>query len=75
MVFAGPARFFTQEAELAGDGGALEMRIDLVVALPLEADADFGGAGAFAGAGELEGSFERSEGLHATPMEQKVLKT
>jgi hypothetical protein len=55
-----PGGFVAQGTELLGDRGALEVRLDLIVPFFLQPNADLGGIGAFAGASELEGAFERA---------------
>lgn len=51
------------------------MGLDLVEALALERQADFTNIGTGAGAGELEGSFERGGGLHPIHMDAFARKT
>ncbi len=69
------AGLVAEGAELLADRGALEVRLDLVETLALKGAADVVEAGASAGTGEGEGSFESAGGLHSAPIRPKVLKT
>jgi hypothetical protein len=72
---AGRPRFGEERAQLAVDGMAGEMGLDLVVALALQGEADVADGRAGAGAGEIESSFERAWGLHRRPMRDSAPET
>ena len=71
---AGPG-LLAKATELLTDRGTRKMCLDLVEALALQRAADVVKAGASAGAGEDEGSFECSEAVHSLHMAPTWLKT